>query len=74
MASTCSAITGPATIAVNTSQTVGYLRFANTNTVTIGAAGGSNLTLENGASIPSAANASSSIPGVCSGLAAISRS
>jgi len=46
-----SAITGPATIAVDAPHTVGYMRFDNaTNSYTIGAAGSSNLTLDNGAS------------------------
>jgi autotransporter-associated beta strand protein len=45
-----SAITGPAVIAVNSAHSVGWLRFDNTNAVTIGATGSSNLTLDNGAS------------------------
>ena len=45
-----SAITGPATINVDTPQSVGYITFANVNTYTIGNAGSSNLTLDNGAS------------------------
>jgi autotransporter-associated beta strand protein len=46
-----SAITAPATIAVDTPHTVGYMRFHNdANAYTIGAAGNSNLTLDNGAS------------------------
>jgi autotransporter-associated beta strand protein len=45
-----SAITSPATITVDTPHTVGYMRFNNdANAYTIGAAGSSNLTLDNGA-------------------------
>jgi autotransporter-associated beta strand protein len=43
-------IAAPANIAVDTPQTVGYMRFDNaTNAYTIGATGSSNLTLDNGA-------------------------
>jgi autotransporter-associated beta strand protein len=44
-----SAITGPATITVDMPHTAGWLRFDNTNAVTIGSTGSSNLTLNNGA-------------------------
>ena len=42
-----SVITGPATVTVNAAQTVGYLRFNNANSYTIGTNGSSNLTLDN---------------------------
>jgi autotransporter-associated beta strand protein len=42
-----SAITGPAVVSVDAPQTVGYLRFNNANSYTIGTLGSSNLTLDN---------------------------
>ena len=44
------AITGPATVLVDTPQIVGFMRFHNANAYTIGASGSNFLTLNNGAS------------------------
>ena len=43
-------ITAPSTVAVDTSHTVGYIRFDNANAYIIGANGSSNLSLNNGVS------------------------
>ena len=44
------AITAPATITVDSPQSVGFMRFDNLNTYTIGTTGSSNLTMDNGTS------------------------
>jgi fibronectin-binding autotransporter adhesin len=46
-----STITAPATINVDTPHSVAFLRFNNTNTVTIGSSASSNLTIDNGTAI-----------------------
>jgi fibronectin-binding autotransporter adhesin len=45
-----SGITAPATVSVDTPQSVGYIRFNNTNSYTIGSNASNFLTLNNGAS------------------------
>ena len=55
-----SAISGPATINVDTAHSVGYLRFDNSNAYTLGSGASSNLTIDNGANLASVAVTSGS--------------